>query len=96
MDAHTFKASRVYAVSTSAERHRICLLFPPDPCSFMADKAARDFTRATPANWPFKQPPGMSELGRLLGNSYLRAWRGVSGATLTREESEETAYLFPL
>jgi hypothetical protein len=38
----------------------------------------------------------MSEFGRLLANCYVRAWRGVSGATLTREESEETAYLFPL
>ena len=62
----------------------------------MAQKAARDFTAACPAEWPFKQPPGISEIGRLLANCYVRAWRGVSGATLTREESEETAYLFPL
>ena len=96
MNAHTFPASRFHAASTPAERHRVCTLFPPDPCSFMAEKAARDFTAACPAEWPFKQPPGMSEFGRLLANCYLRAWRGVSGATLTREESEETAYLFPL
>ena len=96
MNAHTFPASRFHAASTPAERHRVCLLFPPDPVTFMTDKAARDFTRGTPADWPFKHPPGMSEFGRLLGNCYLRAWRGVSGATLTRDEAEETAYLFPL
>jgi hypothetical protein len=96
VNAHTFPASSFYASATAAERHRVSSLFPPDPCSFMAEKAARDFVAGTPASWPFKHPPGVSEFGRLLGNCYLRAYRGVSGATLTREEAEETAYLFPL
>lgn len=96
MNSHTWPRTIVFRMLDTREQQKYSGLFAPDPVQWARDMAARDFEAKTPKSFPFKFPVGMSLLGRTMGISYVMVWRDLSGCTLTSEEAEEVAYLFPL
>ena len=96
MNSHTWERSVVFRVLVDHQRDFYSGMFTPDPVQWARDMAARDFVGQTPKNFPFKPPVGLTLLGRTMGVSYLMVWRELSGCTLTTEEAEEVADLFPL